>query len=86
MDERKVPDRIGIEERPALVDKKERIGDFEMDTIVGKDQKSRLPVAVERKTNRRHPQDRQLQSTRCCPGSDPDAEAVQKHGSHHHIG
>lgn len=49
MDEKKVPDRVGIEERPAIVDKKERIGDFEMDTIVGKDQKSRLLVAVEGK-------------------------------------
>lgn len=46
----KVPDRTGIEERPAIVDRKERIGDFEMDTIVGKDQKSGLLVAVERKT------------------------------------
>ncbi len=46
----KVPDRTGIEERPAIVDEKARIGDFEMDTIVSKDQKSGLLVAVERKT------------------------------------
>lgn len=34
----KVPNRVGIEERPAIVDAKERIGDWEADTIVGKDQ------------------------------------------------
>ncbi|PJO09395.1 IS30 family transposase, partial [Neisseria sp. N95_16] len=42
-----VPDRTDIEHRPAIVDQKERVGDFEMDTIVGKDQKSGLVVAVE---------------------------------------
>ena len=46
----KVPDRTGIEHRPAIVAQKERIGDFEMGTIVGKDRKSRLLVGVERKT------------------------------------
>ncbi len=46
----KVPDRVGIEERPAVVDEKTRIGDWEMDTIVGKDQKSGLLVATERRT------------------------------------
>ena len=46
----KVPNRVGIEERPAIVDSKERIGDWEVDTIVGKDQKSALVVATERKT------------------------------------
>lgn len=46
----KVPDRVGIEERPAIVNEKARIGDWEMDTIVGKDQKSGLLVATERKT------------------------------------
>ena len=46
----KVPDRVGIEERPAIVDAKERIGDWEADTIVGKDQKSALVVLTERKT------------------------------------
>ncbi len=36
----KVPDRTGIEGRPAVVGSKECIGDFEMDTVVGKDQKA----------------------------------------------
>ena len=44
----KVPNRVGIEERPAIVDAKERIGDWEADTIVGKDQKSALVVLTER--------------------------------------
>ena len=42
--------RVGIEKRPAIVDSKERIGDWEVDTIVDKDQKSALVVATERKT------------------------------------
>ncbi|VTX48868.1 Uncharacterised protein [Neisseria sicca] len=33
----KVPNRVGIENRPAIVDQKNRIGDWEADTIVGKD-------------------------------------------------
>ena len=46
----KVPDRIGIENRPAIVDRKTRIGDWEADTIVGKNQKSALLTLVERVT------------------------------------
>ena len=46
----KVPDRVGIENRPAVVDQKSRIGDWEADTIVGKDQKSALLTLVERAT------------------------------------
>ena len=46
----KVPDRVGIENRPAVVDQKSRIGDWEADTIVGKDQKSALLTLVERTT------------------------------------
>ena len=46
----KVPDRVGIENRPAIVDQKTRIGDWEADTIVGKNQKSALLTLVERVT------------------------------------
>ena len=46
----KVPNRVGIENRPAVVDQKSRIGDWEADTIVGKDQKSALLTLVERVT------------------------------------
>ena len=46
----KVPNRVGIENRPAIVDQKSRIGDWEADTIVGKDQKSALLTLVERTT------------------------------------
>ena len=46
----KVPDRVGIENRPAIVDQKTRIGDWEADTIVGKNQKSALLTLVERTT------------------------------------
>ena len=46
----KVPNRVGIENRPAIVDQKTRIGDWEADTIVGKNQKSALLTLVERVT------------------------------------
>ena len=42
----KVPNRVGIENRPAVVDQKTRIGDWEADTIVGKGQKSALLTLV----------------------------------------
>lgn len=46
----KIPDRISIDERPKIVDAKERIGDWEIDTLIGKNSKSALITAVERKT------------------------------------
>ena len=45
-----IPDRIGIELRPAIVDLKVRIGDWEGDTIVGKDHRGAIVSMVERKT------------------------------------
>ncbi len=45
-----IQDRISIEERPAIVDAKERIGDWEADTVIGKNHKGVLVTAVERKT------------------------------------
>jgi IS30 family transposase len=45
-----IADRVSIEERPAMVDAKERIGDWEVDTVIGKQHKGVLVTAVERKT------------------------------------
>lgn len=45
-----IPDRTSIDKRPAIVDNKERIGDWEIDTIIGKNHKGALVTAVERKT------------------------------------
>ena len=42
--------RISIDERPAIVETKERIGDWEIDTIVGKRHKGALVTIVERKS------------------------------------
>ena len=42
--------RIGIEQRPAVVDKRSRIGDWEGDTIVGQDHQGVLVTLVERKS------------------------------------
>ncbi|CAM3775729.1 IS30 family transposase [Xenorhabdus thuongxuanensis] len=46
----KIKNRISIDNRPQIVDKKQRIGDWEGDTIVGKDHKSALLTLVERKS------------------------------------
>jgi IS30 family transposase len=46
----KIPDRVSIDERPKIVDTKERIGDWEIDTLFGKNHKGALITAVERKT------------------------------------
>jgi IS30 family transposase len=42
--------RISIDERPAVVDTRERIGDWEIDTIIGKKHKGALLTLVERKS------------------------------------
>ena len=43
-------DRVSIDERPAVVDKKSRIGDWEIDTVIGKNHKGALVTIVERKS------------------------------------
>ena len=41
--------RISIEERPAIVDRRERLGDWELDTVIGKGKKQALVSLTERK-------------------------------------
>lgn len=45
-----IPNRVSIEKRPAIVDRKQRIGDWEGDTIVGAQRKSALFSVTERKS------------------------------------
>ena len=40
--------RVSIDERPAIVDKKERLGDWEADTVIGKGHKGVLVTLAER--------------------------------------
>jgi len=46
----KIPNRRCISERPVIVDKKTRVGDWECDTVVGLDRKSVLVTVVDRLT------------------------------------
>ena len=46
----KLPNRISIEERPPIVDQRERLGDWEIDTVIGKNQQGALVSIVERKS------------------------------------
>ena len=45
-----VKDRVPISERPDVINNKERFGDWEVDTIIGKNQKGAIVTIVERKT------------------------------------
>jgi IS30 family transposase len=45
-----IPGRVSIEYRPAIVQKRERFGDVEVDLIMGKNHKSALLVIVDRAT------------------------------------
>ena len=45
-----IKDRVSIDERPKIVDKKSRIGDFEGDTIIGKNHQGAIATMVDRKT------------------------------------
>ncbi|MBL4795542.1 MAG: IS30 family transposase [Pseudomonadales bacterium] len=45
-----IKNRVSIDERPKIVDAKKRIGDWEIDTVIGKDHKGALVTIVERVT------------------------------------
>jgi IS30 family transposase len=45
-----IPNRISIEERPAIVERRERLGDWELDTIIGKGHKQVIVSITERKS------------------------------------
>ena len=45
-----IPNRVSIEERPAVVDQKVRLGDWELDTIIGTNHHGAIVSAVERKS------------------------------------
>ena len=45
-----IPNRVGIEDRPPIVERKIRIGDWEGDTVVGKNHQGALVTLVDRKS------------------------------------
>jgi len=45
-----IPNRVSIDFRDAVVDRKERVGDWEVDLIIGKGHQGALLTAVERRT------------------------------------
>ena len=45
-----IKDKVSIEKRPPVVDERSRIGDWEIDTIIGKDGKGAIVTLTERKT------------------------------------
>lgn len=47
-----IPDRVDISERPKIVDYKERFGDLEIDTIIGKNHKGAIVTINDRATGK----------------------------------
>lgn len=45
-----IPNRVGIEKRPAVVERKTRFGDWEGDTVIGKHHQGALVTLVDRKS------------------------------------
>jgi IS30 family transposase len=45
-----IPNRLSIEDRPAIVETRSRVGDWEADTIIGKNHRQAIVSLVERKT------------------------------------
>ncbi len=45
-----IPNRVGIEQRPAIVNDKQRVGDLEIDTIIGAKRAGSILSIVDRKT------------------------------------
>lgn len=64
----KIKNQVGIDERPAVVDKRSRIGDWELDTVIGKQHKAGIVSLTERKSR--------LESMANVPSK--DAETVKK--------
>jgi IS30 family transposase len=46
----KLPNRVSIEERPDIVEQRQRIGDWEVDTIIGKGHQQAIVTLTERKS------------------------------------
>jgi IS30 family transposase len=46
----KLPNRVSIDERPDVVEKRERLGDWEADTMIGKKHRGALVTLVERRS------------------------------------
>ena len=47
-----IPNRIDIEERPSIVDLKQRVGDLEIDTVIGSNHKGALVTINDRLTSK----------------------------------
>ena len=46
----KLPNRVSIDERPSIVDTRQRLGDCEVDTIVGKGHRQAIVTLTERRS------------------------------------
>jgi Transposase and inactivated derivatives, IS30 family len=81
-----IPNRLSIEQRPAVVEERSRIGDWEADTVIGKNHKQAI-VKSGRAEIGIHPDSLGgAQDRRCGEQShDQAAQAVLVPGAHHHL-
>ena len=81
-----IKDKVSIEKRPPVVDERSRVGDWEIDTIIGKDGKGAIVTLAERKTGfllmEKLPE--REKRSRIGKGGHSDAAAIQETGAHHH--
>jgi IS30 family transposase len=71
-----IPNRVDIDERPNIVDNKERFGDLEIDTIIGKNHKGAILTINDRATSRVWI--RKLQGKEAIPVAKATAWALRK--------
>jgi len=45
-----IPDRVGIEQRPKVVERRSRVGDWELDSVLGRQESQAIVSAVERRS------------------------------------
>lgn len=78
--------RVGIEHRPRIVERKARIGDWELDTLFGRRMRGGLLTASERKSRLTGNREDRIQAGRTCRGkTDRDPQRAAAQDSHAHL-
>ena len=78
-----IPNRLSIDQRPAIVEKRSRIGDWEADTVIGKNHKQAIVILVERKSG--FTLIRKVERRTGKPRHDQAAQTVPMPGAHHNF-
>lgn len=77
-----IPNRQSIEQRPAIVDARSRIGDWEADTLIGKNHRQAIASLVERKTGYTLIRKVERKTAEAVIKNHPPAQATPKTGAY----